>query len=128
VRGASYELADGTTVRVDGLLLDMWRVFEDFVTVGLAEALRPYGGRAKLQDEKHHLDEARRVRLRQDFVTTRLRANLSAWQTPSTRSRRWARRRREPPRPRPLSYGTHGVDAAKPIAINEILITLGHRP
>lgn len=68
LRGASYELADGTTVRVDGLLLEMWRVFEDFVAVGLAEALRPYGGRAKLQDERHHLDEARRVGLRPDFV------------------------------------------------------------
>lgn len=68
LRGASYELADGTTVRVDGLLLEMWRVFEDFVTAGLTEALRPYGGRAEVQDKKHHLDEAGRVRLRPDFV------------------------------------------------------------
>lgn len=68
LRGASYELADGTTVRVDGLLLEMWRVFEDFVTVGLTEALRPYGGRVALQDTRHHLDQAGRVQLRPDLV------------------------------------------------------------
>ncbi|RFS82641.1 restriction endonuclease [Actinomadura spongiicola] len=68
LRGASYELDDGTTVRVDGLMLEMWRVFEDFVCVALAEALRPYGGTVKLQDKRHHLDRARRVPLRPDLV------------------------------------------------------------
>jgi 5-methylcytosine-specific restriction enzyme subunit McrC len=68
LRGASYELSDGTTMRVDGLLLEMWRVFEDFVTVGLTEALRPYGGRVGLQDTRHHLDQAGRVQLRPDLV------------------------------------------------------------
>jgi 5-methylcytosine-specific restriction enzyme subunit McrC len=68
LRGASYELDDGTVVRVDGLLLEMWRVFEDFVTVALAEALRPYGGRSQLQDKRHHLDRGRRVQLRPDLV------------------------------------------------------------
>lgn len=52
----SYELAPGTTVRVDGLMLEMWRAFEDFLCVALAEALRPYGGAVALQDERHHLD------------------------------------------------------------------------
>ncbi|MGW2308388.1 McrC family protein [Actinomadura luteofluorescens] len=68
LRGASYELDDGTTVRVDGLMLEMWRVFEDFVCVALAEALRPYGGTVKLQDKRHHLDRAHRVRLQPDLV------------------------------------------------------------
>lgn len=72
LRGASYELDDGTTVRVDGLLLEMWRVFEDFVTVALAEAFRTYGGRSVLQDTGHHLDHDRRVHLRPDLVHYRI--------------------------------------------------------
>ncbi|GAA1855918.1 McrC family protein [Actinomadura bangladeshensis] len=68
LRGASYELGDGTSVRVDGLMLEMWRVFEDFVCVALGEALRPYGGTVRLQDERHHLDTAHRVRLRPDLL------------------------------------------------------------
>jgi 5-methylcytosine-specific restriction enzyme subunit McrC len=72
LRGASYELDDGTTVRVDGLLLEMWRVFEDFVTVALAEAFRTYGGRSVLQDTEHHLDHDQRVRLRPDLVHYRI--------------------------------------------------------
>ncbi len=39
LRGASYELDDGTPIRVDGLLLRMWQVFEDLVTVAVVEAL-----------------------------------------------------------------------------------------
>jgi 5-methylcytosine-specific restriction enzyme subunit McrC len=68
LRGASYELDDGTSVRVDGLLVNMWRVFEDFLTAALSDALRPYGGRSETQDRNHHLDHDRRVRLRPDFV------------------------------------------------------------
>ncbi|WP_133061735.1 McrC family protein [Streptosporangium minutum] len=68
LRGASYELDDGTAVRVNGLLVEMWRVFEDFVTVALTEALRPYGGRSELQDKRHHLDHGRRVLLNPDLV------------------------------------------------------------
>ncbi|MFF4414904.1 McrC family protein [Streptosporangium sp. NPDC001559] len=68
LRGASYELDDGTTVRVDGMLVEMWRAFEDFVTVALSEALRPYGGRSDLQDRRHHLDHGQRVPLRPDLV------------------------------------------------------------
>ncbi|TMQ98959.1 restriction endonuclease [Actinomadura soli] len=71
LRGASYELEDAATVRVDGLMLEMWRVFEDFVCVALAEALRPYGGTVTLQDKRHHLDRARRVPLRPDLVLAR---------------------------------------------------------
>ena len=68
LRGASYELDDGTSIRVNGLLVEMWRVFEDFVTVALAEALRPYGGRTESQDRRHHLDHGRRVPLRPDLI------------------------------------------------------------
>ncbi|WP_440081587.1 McrC family protein [Streptosporangium sp. LJ11] len=68
LRGASYELDDGTAVRVNGLLVEMWRVFEDFVTVALAEAFHPSGGRTDLQDRRHHLDHGRRVLLRPDLV------------------------------------------------------------
>lgn len=68
LRGASYELDDGTAVRVDGLMLEMWRVFEDFLCVALAEALRPAGNTVRLQDRRHHLDHACRVRLRPDLV------------------------------------------------------------
>ncbi|WP_162642053.1 McrC family protein [Streptosporangium sp. 'caverna'] len=68
LRGASYELDDGTAVRVNGLLVEMWRVFEDFVTVALTEALRPHGGRSELQDKRHHLDHGQRVLLKPDLV------------------------------------------------------------
>ncbi|MFC5747975.1 McrC family protein [Actinomadura rugatobispora] len=68
LRGASYELDDGTAVRVDGLMLEMWRVFEDFLTVALAEELRAYGGGVRFQDGRHHLDRARQVGLRPDLV------------------------------------------------------------
>jgi 5-methylcytosine-specific restriction enzyme subunit McrC len=67
LRGGSYELADGTVVRVDGLLLRMWQVFEDFVTLALTDALRPYGGHTRRQD-RHHLDHGRRVGLKPDLV------------------------------------------------------------
>jgi 5-methylcytosine-specific restriction enzyme subunit McrC len=67
LRGSSYELDVGRSVRVDGLLLSMWRVFEDFVTVALARELRPGGGKCKFQDQ-HHLDKARDILLKPDLV------------------------------------------------------------
>ncbi|HZN70116.1 MAG TPA: restriction endonuclease [Micromonosporaceae bacterium] len=81
LRGASYELDDGTPIRVDGLLLRMWQVFEDFVTVAVAEALHPYGGRSQRQDKRHHLDHARRVQLRPDLVY--YRADDTGRETPA---------------------------------------------
>jgi 5-methylcytosine-specific restriction enzyme subunit McrC len=65
--GGSYELEDGSAVRVDGLLLDMARVFETFVTLALIRALRPYGGRCREQD-RHHLDRRGRITLKPDLV------------------------------------------------------------
>ena len=53
---------------VNGFLLDMPRLFEDFVTVALREALESaYGGRVDDQDQ-NHFDEAGQVRLRPDIV------------------------------------------------------------
>ncbi|MFH9978676.1 McrC family protein [Streptomyces sp. NPDC017179] len=64
--GSSPEHAAGE-LRIDGFLFDMNRLFEDFVTVALREALRGSGHTARLQDS-HHLDEAATVRMRPDFV------------------------------------------------------------
>ena len=67
LRATSVEHESGT-VAVNGFLLDMPRLFEDFVTVALREALVPaYGGRVDDQD-RNHFDEAGQVRLRPDIV------------------------------------------------------------
>ncbi|WP_129305441.1 restriction endonuclease [Streptomyces sp. L2] len=52
---------------VDGFLLDMNQLFEDFVAVALREALREHGLTARLQDP-HHLDTAGDLRIRPDLV------------------------------------------------------------
>ncbi len=62
LRGRSYELDAGRKVRVDGLLLSMWQLFQDFVTVAIARALRGYGGECRFQDP-HHLDHSRLIKL-----------------------------------------------------------------
>ncbi|MFB9518395.1 McrC family protein [Streptomyces cremeus] len=54
-------------LHIDGFLFDMNKLFEDFVTVALREALRGAGRTARLQDA-HHLDEAAAIRMRPDFV------------------------------------------------------------
>ncbi|MCP3767654.1 McrC family protein [Streptomyces sp. MAR25Y5] len=54
-------------LRIAGFLFDMNKLFEDFVTVALREALRGSGRTARLQDS-HHLDEAAAIRMRPDFV------------------------------------------------------------
>src|SRR5690606_412825 len=54
-------------LRVDGFLFDMNKLFEDFVTVALREALRGSGYRARFQDP-HWLDEAAAIRMRPDLV------------------------------------------------------------
>jgi 5-methylcytosine-specific restriction enzyme subunit McrC len=67
LRATSFEHGFGT-VAVNGFLLDMPRLFEDFVTVALREALvLAYGGRVDDQDQ-NHFDEAGQVRLRPDIV------------------------------------------------------------
>ncbi|MGX1541165.1 McrC family protein [Streptomyces adustus] len=69
LRGASPEHrpAGAEPLAVDGFLLDMNKLFEDFVTVGLREALLGHGLTARLQDT-HHLDTAGLVRMRPDLV------------------------------------------------------------
>jgi len=67
LRATSVENARGA-VAVNGFLLDMPRLFEDFVTVALREEIEiAYGGRIVAQSQ-HHLDMAGRVVLRPDIV------------------------------------------------------------
>jgi 5-methylcytosine-specific restriction enzyme subunit McrC len=67
LRATSVEHESGT-VAVNGFLLDMPGLFEDFVTVALREALvSAYGGRVDDQD-RNDFDEAGQVRLRPDIV------------------------------------------------------------
>ncbi|MEU7468678.1 restriction endonuclease [Streptomyces sp. NPDC044984] len=54
-------------LRVEGFLFDMNKLFEDFVTVALGEALRGSGYVARFQDPLH-LDEARTIRMKPDLV------------------------------------------------------------
>lgn len=54
-------------LRVTGYLFDMWRVFEDFVTVALAEALATSGWRCE-QQAALHLDDERQVPMRPDLL------------------------------------------------------------
>lgn len=70
LRGASPEHRPATGAEplvVDGFLFDMNKLFEDFVTVALREALREHGLTARLQDP-HHLDLAGLVGMRPDLV------------------------------------------------------------
>lgn len=69
LRGDSFEQRAGP-LAVSGFVVDMWRVFEDFVTTALAEALARYGGAASVQ-HRAHLDVRRAVDLRPDFVWMR---------------------------------------------------------
>lgn len=64
--GSSAEHAPGG-LRIDGFLIDMNLLFEDFVTVALREAFRGSAMRGVLQDHLH-LDEADAVPMRPDFV------------------------------------------------------------
>jgi 5-methylcytosine-specific restriction enzyme subunit McrC len=67
LHATSVEHTTGT-VAVNGFLIDMPQLFQDFVTVALREALEgTYGGRVAAEP-LHHLDEAGRVRLYPDIV------------------------------------------------------------
>lgn len=66
LEGSSVEHAPGG-LRIEGFLFDMNKLFEDFVTVALRDALRGTGHTARLQDP-HHLDRAATIRMRPDFV------------------------------------------------------------
>ncbi|MFF4763881.1 McrC family protein [Streptomyces sp. NPDC001292] len=67
--GTSYELEDGRAVTVDGVMFQMWRVYEAFLARALGEALtRKAGGWYKTQDRDHFLATPRRYVLRPDLV------------------------------------------------------------
>lgn len=67
LRATSVEHERGGTA-INGFLLDMPKLFEDFVTVALREAIVPmYGGRVADQD-RNHFDVAEQVVLRPDIV------------------------------------------------------------
>lgn len=57
-------------VRVSGYMFDMWRIFEDFVTVALGEALAAIGWRCQTQAALH-LDEQHQVPMRPDLLCCR---------------------------------------------------------
>ncbi|MET9100694.1 McrC family protein [Streptomyces antibioticus] len=69
LRGTSPEHrpTEAEPLTMDGFLLDMNKLFEDFVTVALREALKEYGLTVCLQDP-HHLDVAGLVGIRPDLV------------------------------------------------------------
>lgn len=67
LRGGSPEHLPGD-IALDGFLLDMNKLFEDFVCVALREALTVYGGRCALQAKGVHLDTAGAIRMRPDLL------------------------------------------------------------
>nr|WP_052434185.1 restriction endonuclease [Streptacidiphilus melanogenes] len=67
LRDASAEHASGS-LRIDGFLFDMNKIFEDFVCTALREALHNRGGRTELQARGVYLDQASAIRVKPDFV------------------------------------------------------------
>ena len=68
LRSTSFDLGRGA-VPATGFLISMPKVFEDFVTTALREALEmQFGGRGVTQDSKWYLDAGRTVALRPDLV------------------------------------------------------------
>lgn len=66
--GNSFEQRVGD-LRVSGFVLDMWKIYEDFVCVALKEAMTRFAGRATLQ-HKMHLDLDGAVPMKPDFLWT----------------------------------------------------------
>lgn len=63
----SWDLGAGA-VPVTGFLVNMARVFEDFVCTALGDTLRTIGGTVRTQDTSHALDDDAQVELRPDLV------------------------------------------------------------
>ncbi|MGO4664029.1 McrC family protein [Terrabacter sp. 2TAF16] len=76
LRSGSVEQKTGA-IMVNGFMLDMARVFEDFLTVALGDALMAYDGHCKAQD-RWHLDEADEITMRPDLVWYRRDGELGA--------------------------------------------------
>ena len=88
LRATSVEHGAGV-VAVNGFLLDMPKLFEDFVTVALRESLESaFGGRVVAQ-ARHYLDVAGTVLLKPDSIWRRggTAARYPPSSTPSTRPR-----------------------------------------
>lgn len=56
------------TRELPGLVVDMARVFEDFLSVALGSGMAAHGLRCAAQETHHRLDEAGRVQIRPDLV------------------------------------------------------------
>lgn len=54
-------------VRISGFIVNMNKVFEDFVTAALSASLARIGGHCRAQDS-HYLDDGMRVRMKPDLV------------------------------------------------------------
>ena len=67
LRNNSLDHPDGS-VRANGFMIDMAKLFEDFVTARLSSALRSVGGTVQTQDRRHFLDAGHEITLRPDLV------------------------------------------------------------
>ncbi|GAA3326245.1 McrBC 5-methylcytosine restriction system component [Paeniglutamicibacter sulfureus] len=67
LRNSSVEHVKGQ-LTANAFLFDMWKIFEDFVTVTLAHNFADIGGKAKLQETGTFLDKEGRLALRPDLV------------------------------------------------------------
>ena len=67
LRRASITTGDGAASSI-GFVFDMNKVFEDFLSVALAEALERIGGRVFLQYGREFLDEQLKLRLKPDIT------------------------------------------------------------
>ncbi|KRF44614.1 hypothetical protein ASH01_11520 [Terrabacter sp. Soil811] len=76
LRGGSVEQQTGASM-VNGFMLDMAKVFEDFLTVALGDALTAYDGHCNAQD-RWHLDEADEITMRPDLVWYRRSGEVGA--------------------------------------------------
>ncbi|MEV4720277.1 restriction endonuclease [Micromonospora noduli] len=68
--GASVEAGRGG-VLANAFLLDMWRVYEDFLSVALRAAIEPAHGGTVLLQTHHHLDRRHRLELKPDILWRR---------------------------------------------------------
>jgi 5-methylcytosine-specific restriction enzyme subunit McrC len=62
---------DSGVVAVNGFLLDMPQLFEDFVTTALKESLEPAFGGQVVAQSRHYLDVAGKVLLKPDIIWRR---------------------------------------------------------
>jgi len=66
LRSSSFE-PGGEGLQIDGFVVDMAKVFEDFVCTALGDRFVSAGGRVRTQD-RWHLDEAKQIAMAPDLV------------------------------------------------------------